>query len=165
MSNDVSDQYFSLLLAIGFFQTKINLVHFFVSKKFADRTSRLYVSPTRQTVHSIRSQHIQSPRLNKNTVRVNKLLLIFSFIRLNHTQTAYHRNDDSSYYHDQFKLKIEKKNIYEHSSWLFRTQRATFRLKSGYASRHSLAASTLAGDSSFGSANIDITEINIVSTV
>lgn len=54
---------------------------------------------------------------------------------------------------------------YEQSSWLFRTQRATFRLNSGYDSRHSLAASTLAGDSSFGSASIDITDIKIVSTV
>lgn len=55
--------------------------------------------------------------------------------------------------------------LYEQSSWLFRTQRATFRLNSGYDSLHSLAASTLAGDSSFGSASIDITDIKIVSTV
>lgn len=65
-----------------------------------------------------------------------------------------------------FKYKCTNTSeFYEHSSWLFLTQRATFLLNSGYDSLHSLAASTLAGDSSFGSASIDITEIKIVSTV
>ena len=51
------------------------------------------------------------------------------------------------------------------SSWLRRTQRATLRLNSGNISLHSLAASTLAGLWSLGSASIEMTEIIIVSTV
>jgi hypothetical protein len=63
----------------------------------------------------------------------------------------------------------------------FLTQRATFfqnkilyyyivncednYLKSGYASLHSLTASTFAGLSLLGSANVDITDIRLVSTV
>lgn len=54
---------------------------------------------------------------------------------------------------------------YNISSWLRRTHLATFLLNSGKFSRHSLAASTLAGLWSFGSASIEMTEIMIVSTV
>lgn len=54
---------------------------------------------------------------------------------------------------------------YNISSWLRRTHLATFLLNSGKFSRHSLAASTLAGLWSLGSASIEMTEIIIVSTV
>lgn len=49
-------------------------------------------------------------------------------------------------------------------SWLLRTMRATFFLKLSRSSRHSLAASMLAGDSSFGEDSIEIMEIMMVST-
>ena len=48
------------------------------------------------------------------------------------------------------------------SSWVWRTQRATRFLNSFLFSRHILAASIFAGDSSLGSASIEITETNIV---
>merc|ERR1711899_139107 len=51
------------------------------------------------------------------------------------------------------------------SSCDFLTHLATLRLNSGKFSRHSLAASTFAGDSSLGSANIEMTETKMVSTV
>ena len=60
---------------------------------------------------------------------------------------------------------LNYKNWLFYSSWLFLTQRATRRLNSGYDSLHCFAASTFAGDSSFGSASIEITDIIIVSTV
>ena len=49
-------------------------------------------------------------------------------------------------------------------SWDFRTTRATFRLKPSRSSRHCLAASMLAGDSSLGDDSMDMMEIMMVST-